>query len=46
MCPAINACRQTAGSVVGLVANLAEVNGAVFSADILFALIVGWLGLR
>lgn len=31
---------------MGLVAHLAEVDSAVFSADVLFALIVSWLGLR
>lgn len=31
---------------MGLVAHLAEVDGAVFSADVLFALIVRRLGLR
>lgn len=46
MCPAISARRQTVGSVVGLAAHLAEVDCTVFSADILFALVVGWLGLR
>lgn len=32
--------------MVGLAAHLAEVDRTVFSADILFALIVSWLGLR
>ena len=31
---------------MGPAAHLAEVDGTVFSADVLFALIVGWLGLR
>lgn len=46
MSPTISARGKTAGSAVGLVAHLAEVDSTVFSADVLFALIVGWLGLR
>lgn len=46
MRPAISAHRQISRTVVGLAAHLAEVDCTVFSADVLFALVVGWLRLR
>lgn len=46
MCPALSAQRQTLEPAVGPAAHLAEVDCAVFSADVLFAFIVSWLGLR
>lgn len=46
MRPALHTQRQTLESAVGPAAHLAEVHRAVFSADVLFAFSVSWLGLR
>lgn len=46
MRPVLSAQRQTLEAAVGPAAHLAEVHRAVFSADVLFAFIVSWLGLR
>lgn len=46
MCPALSVQRQTLKSAVGPAAHLAEVDCTVFSADVLFAFVVSWLGLR
>lgn len=45
-CPALCAPRQTLEPAVGLAAHLTEVDRAVFSADVLFAFVASWLGLR
>lgn len=46
MCPALSPQRQTVKPAGGPAAHLAEVHCTVFSADVLFAFVVRWLGLR